>query len=252
MKRKNKPLYVILLCIALLLPFAYGEGDRVPSGNPYHATETGHPNTDGIYSHGLVNAPDGFALPEYEGEPWTVMNGGVPYANFGGYVEQFEEYAPLDGLGRCGAATALLGPETIPPEGEERGAIGSVKPSGWHTVKYNGTVDGNYLYNRCHLIAWSLSAENANPENLITGTRYLNVEGMLPFEMEVLGHIRETGGCVAYRSSPIFLDGELVPRGVLLEAESLDGTLAFCVFCHNVQPGVAIDYATGESRLETD
>lgn len=194
----------------------------------------------------LVNAPEGFSLPVYTGEPAVVLNDNLPFTPFPGTDTCYEDYSGLDGLGRCGIAEALLGPDTLPSE--ERGQIGSVKPSGWHTVKYNDLIDGNYLYNRCHLIAFSLSGENANPENLITGTRYLNVAGMLPYEMQVLDYIRDTDDKVFYRASPIFSGTELVTRGVLLEARAFDQSFSFCVFLHNVQPGIEIDYATGESK----
>ena len=165
----------------------------------------------------------------------------------------YEEYAPLDELGRCGTATAVVGPETMPEEGEERGSIGMVKPSGWQTARYDDLVEGRYLYNRCHLIGWQLTAENANEENLVTGTRYMNTEGMLPFENEVADYVDRTGGRVLYRVEPVFVGDELVCRGVHMEARSLDDAgmgVAFNVFCYNVQPGVGIDYATGESWRE--
>lgn len=130
---------------------------------------------------------------------------------------------------------------------EERGNIGNVKPTGWHTVKYNG-IDGNYLYNRCHLIGYQLTAENANEKNLITGTRYMNVQGMLPFENMVADYIKETNNHVLYRVTPIFDENNLLASGVLMEAKSVeDDSIEFCVYCYNVQPGVTIDYATGES-----
>ena len=156
----------------------------------------------------------------------------------------------FDLLGRCGPAEACVGQELMPTE--ERGAIGMVKPSGWHTVRYDGVVDGKYLYNRCHLIGYQLTGENANERNLITGTRYLNVEGMLPFENQVADYVEETGNHVLYRSTPVFKGLELVARGVQIEAWSVeDGGAGVCfnVYCYNVQPGVEIDYATGESCL---
>lgn len=133
---------------------------------------------------------------------------------------------------------------------EERGSIGNVKPSGWHTVKYNG-IDGNYLYNRCHLIGFQLTAENANERNLITGTRYMNVQGMLPFENMVADYIKETNNHVLYRVTPIFKGNNLLASGVLIEAKSVEDNgsgIEFCVYCYNVQPGVTIDYKTGESN----
>ena len=138
---------------------------------------------------------------------------------------------------------------------EPRGKIGSVKPSGWHTIRYNGLVEGNYLYNRCHLIGYQLAGENANPKNLITGTRYLNTTGMLPFENEVNDYVDETDNHVLYRVTPVFEGDDLVASGVLMEAYSVEDEGAgvqFCVYCYNVQPGVVIDYATGDSRLASD
>lgn len=161
----------------------------------------------------------------------------------------FEQYAPLDALGRCGTALASVGQELMPTD--DRGSIGSVKPSGWQTVKYD-IVDGKYLYNRCHLIGFQLTGENANERNLITGTRYLNIKGMLPFENQVADYVKETGYHVMYRVTPIFQGDELVARGVEMEGYSVedggDG-ISFHVFAYNCQPGIVIDYATGESHL---
>ncbi len=158
----------------------------------------------------------------------------------------FLSFSAFDELGRCGAAVGCLGQELTPEE--NRGSIGAVKPSGWHTVKYDG-IDGNYLYNRCHLIGYQLCGENANELNLITGTRYMNVQGMEPFESMTADYIASTGNHVMYRATPVFEGEDLVARGVLLEAQSVEeNDFSFCVFCYNVQPGVVIDYATGESE----
>lgn len=189
------------------------------------------------------------SIPEFSGKPYVAVNGNTPgLSGKDRTARYFEKYTPLDSMGRCGVAFACLGRETMPTE--ERGAIGSVKPSGWHTVKYD-SVDGKYLYNRCHLIGFQLSGENANPQNLITGTRYLNVEGMLPFENMVADYIKETGNHVLYRVTPIFKGTELLCRGVQIEAYSVedegDGVF-FNVFCYNSQPGISIDYATGTSE----
>ena len=165
-------------------------------------------------------------------------------------TESFESYSPLDSLGRCGAAYANVGVDLMPTE--ERGSIGQVQPSGWHTVKYD-CVDGKYLYNRCHLIGYQLTGENANEENLITGTRYLNVDGMLPFENLVADYVQETANHVLYRVTPVFEGDNLLASGVQMEALSVeDGGEGICfnVYVYNVQPGVVIDYATGESALE--
>ena len=194
------------------------------------------------------------ALPVYDGvSPYGVVNGNVPYFSQEEHTtESFETYSPLDDLGRCGAAYANVGRDLMPTE--ERGAIGQVKPSGWQTVKYD-VVDGKYLYNRCHLIGYQLTAENANRENLITGTRYLNVVGMLPFENMTADYVKETGNHVLYRVTPIFEGEELVARGVLMEAWSVEDQgegVCFNVYCYNVQPGVTIDYLTGESALAAE
>ena len=161
----------------------------------------------------------------------------------------FENYSELDILGRCGVAFACIGKELMPTE--EREGIGQIKPSGWQTVKYD-IVDGKYLYNRCHLIGFQLAGENANEKNLITGTRYMNVEGMLPFENEIADYVKETNNHVLYRVTPIFDGANLVARGVQLEAMSVeDGGKGVCfnVYVYNNQPGIKIDYATGKSTL---
>lgn len=188
-------------------------------------------------------------LPEYAGEPYVVLYGGQP-----SFTEEertvaraYESYSELDLLGRCGAAEALISQDLM-PTGEREG-IGMVKPSGWHTVRYDDLIEGKYLYNRCHLIGYQLTGENANEKNLITGTRYLNVEGMLPFENQVADYIQRTGDQVLYRVAPDFHGVELVARGVQIEALSVESDdICFNVYCYNVQPGVEIDYLTGESR----
>ena len=189
-------------------------------------------------------------LPAYSGDPWVEVNGNRPDFDTSQLDScSFETYAPLDALGRCGTAYACVGQDLMPTE--ERGPIGQVKPSGWQLAKYD-CVDGKYLYNRCHLIGYQLTGENANEQNLITGTRYLNVEGMLPFENQAADHVRRTGGHVLYRVTPDFQGTELVARGVWMEALSLeDGGAGVCfsVYVYNVQPGITIDYATGESHL---
>lgn len=188
--------------------------------------------------------------PDYSGAPYVAIRGNMPDFTDGEDLSAgYEYYAPLDLLGRCGVTEALVGPETLPTE--ERGNIGQVKPSGWVMAKYD-FVDGKYLYNRCHLIGYQLTGENANVSNLITGTRYMNVDGMLPFENMVADFVRETGNHVRYRVTPIFRGSELVARGVQMEAMSVeDGGDAICfnVYVYNVQPGVTIDYATGSSAL---
>lgn len=190
-------------------------------------------------------------VPAYSGEPYVVVNNNIPFFKDSDLTtEAFEKYSDLDSLGRCGAAYANVCQEIMPTE--KRGAIGMVKPTGWQTVKYDW-VDGKYLYNRCHLIGYQLSGENANEKNLITGTRYLNVDGMLPFENLVADYVHETDHHVLYRVTPVFENSNLVASGVLMEAQSIeDDDVLFCVYCYNVQPKVTIDYATGESHASED
>ena len=187
----------------------------------------------------------------YSGSAYVAVNGNIPYFTSSELTTtSFELYSALDSLSRCGTAYACIGQDLMPTE--ERGSIGSVKPSGWHTVRYNGVVDGNYLYNRCHLIGFQLSGENANERNLITGTRYLNIDGMLPFENMVADYVQETNSHVLYRVTPVFEGDNLLAAGVLMEGYSVedDGDgICFCIFAYNVQPGVTINYATGDSTL---
>ena len=187
----------------------------------------------------------------YDGKPYVVINDNNPdFTEADMTTASFESYGELDGLGRCTTAFANIGKDLMPTE--KRGSIGEVKPTGWQMAKYDN-VDGKYLYNRCHLIGYQLTGENANAKNLITGTRYLNVDGMLPFENMVADYIKETGNHVLYRVTPVFSGDNLVASGVHMEAESVedngDGIL-FNVYCFNAQPGIAIDYATGNSHLD--
>lgn len=190
-------------------------------------------------------------IPAYSGTPYTEVNGNQPYFTEEELTTQsFETYSELVSLGRCGVAYANVGQDLMPTE--PRGEIGAVKPTGWHLVKYDN-VDGKYLYNRCHLIAYMLAAENANLQNLITGTRYLNVQGMLPFETKVCDYVKNTGNHVLYRVTPIFDGDNLLADGVLMEAYSVEDAgegISFCVFAYNVQPGIGIDYATGDNWAE--
>jgi len=190
-------------------------------------------------------------IPDFSEKPYVVVNDNVPeFSDADLVTTAYEHYSELDDLGRCGFAMACVGVETMPTE--ERGAIGQVKPSGWQMIKYD-FVDGKYLYNRCHLIGFQLTGENANVRNLITGTRYLNVQGMLPFENMVADYIKETGNHVIYRVTPVFDGDNLVASGVQMEALSVedDGEgICFHVYVYNNQPGVIIDYATGLSRVD--
>lgn len=194
-------------------------------------------------------------IPEYSGNLYVELNNNIPNLSKDDGSDVFELYSDMDNLGRCGVAYANICKEIMPTE--ERGEIGHIRPSGWHTVKYNGVVDGNYLYNRCHLIAYCLAGENDNEKNLITGTRQFNVEGMLPFETKVANYVDRTNHHVLYRVTPIYDGDNLVAKGVQIEALSIeDDEICFNVFVYNVQNNIHIDYATGESYLldstETD
>ena len=192
------------------------------------------------------------SIPKYKDSPYVVINNNIPSFNENDYTGRvFEKYSELDSLGRCGVAYASICKE-IMPEGK-RESISSVKPTGWRTDKYPGLVDGNYLYNRCHLIGYQLAGENANNKNLITGTRYMNVQGMLPFENEVDEYIeKNTKNHVLYKVTPIFEGNNLVANGVQMEAYSVEDKgkgVCFNVYVYNVQPGITINYKTGESKL---
>lgn len=193
-------------------------------------------------------------IPVYSGSPYAEINNNKPFFTDEEInTDTFEAYSELDLLGRCGVAYANISRELMPTA--DRGEIGSVKPTGWVQAKYEGYVDSNppYLYNRCHLIAYCLTAENANEKNLITGTRYMNVVGMLPFEEKVARYLDSHDNHVLYRVTPIFDGSNLLADGVLMEAYSVEDNgagISFCVFCYNVQPGVDIDYATGKSKIE--
>lgn len=204
----------------------------------------------GVEADGVVEVSD---IPEYSGEPYVVINNNeTSFEEEELTTEAFEQYDPLDEFGRCGEAYANICEELMPTE--ERQSISSIKPTGWQSVEYD-VVDGKYLYNRCHLIGFQLAGENANENNLITGTRYCNVEGMLPFENMVAEYVEETGNHVLYKVTPVFEGANLVASGVQMEAKSVedDGDgVEFNVYCYNVQPGVEIDYETGDSWLSEE
>lgn len=191
------------------------------------------------------------AIPAYDGKAYVAVNNNEPFFTDSDMTTTaFENYSDLDSLGRCGVAYANICKDIMPTE--ERGKIGMIKPSGWHTVKYD-VIKDRYLYNRCHLIGYQLAGENANPKNLITGTRYLNVEGMLPFENLVADYVNNTGNHVLYRVTPMFSGSNLVANGVLIEAKSVEdngGGILFNVYCYNVQPGIGINYENGDSWLD--
>ena len=200
-------------------------------------------SADAAVSHAFTYS----MVPPYDGVPSVKINDDKPFFDKSALtLEPFENYSKRDELGRCGAAYANVCRELMPTE--TRGVIGSIHPTGWHTVKYAG-IEGNYLYNRCHLIAYRLTGENDNEDNLITGTRYMNVDGMQPYETQVSEYVESTGHHVHYRATPVFFDDDLLARGVLIEAQSVeDDKIHFCRFCYNVQPGIIIDYSDGSSN----
>ncbi len=194
-------------------------------------------------------------VPAYDGTASVQLNASVPYftkedIQFAKNNLSAEFYGDLDRLGRCTVAVASVGKESMPSENEKRGEIEQIQPSGWHSVEYDNVPD-KYLYNRCHLIGWQLTGENANPNNLITGTCAINVDGMLKYEDDVAAYVKSTGNHVLYRVTPVFVDSDLVARGVLMEAYSLedDGAgLQFCAWAYNTQPGITLNYADGSSE----
>lgn len=241
----KKLTFVISTILAIIL-FLFGmvSCTRNKQNKPQNNTEnTTAPLTDNAVT--LEN------IPVYSGSPYIALYDNQPLFSEKDYTTKaFEEYAELDSLGRCGVTFACVGTEIMPTE--ERGSIGQVKPSGWVTAKYD-FVDGKYLYNRCHLIGFQLTGENANTSNLITGTRYMNTQGMLPFENMIADYVKETENHVLYRVTPIFKGNNLVADGVMMEAYSVEDNgegICFNVYCYNVQPGVKIDYATGKSWLD--
>lgn len=263
-----KVLPALILVLSLVLSLAGCSGaDIADSINPSHneSTTVQTDKAGGSNSSNKNNSADKndklaagtdsadwrATLPEYSDSPYVIVNNNEPFFTENDMTaDSFEYYGELDELGRCTVAYASVGKDLMPTE--KRGSIGSVKPTGWHTVKYD-IVDGKYLYNRCHLIGYQLTAENANKNNLITGTRYLNVDGMLLFENMVADYIKETNNHVLYRVTPIFTGDNLLADGVLMEAESVEDNgegISYNVFCYNVQPGVKIDYVTGDSSLE--
>lgn len=248
-KKSNKKLLGIILVIVVLLILSFVlkkmEESDTQTDTPVDAVSTPEPT---VSDSGSQSAADG-EIPPYSGEPFYVLNDNQPeFKEDEITTKAYEYFSQLDSLGRCGVTMSCVGVELMPTE--ERESISSVKPSGWVNVPYD-FVDGRYLYNRCHLIGFQLTGENANKLNLITGTRYMNVEGMLPFENMVADYVKETKNHVMYRVTPIFVGDELVARGVQLEAYSVEDEgdgLCFNVYVYNVQPGVVIDYATGESK----
>ncbi len=242
-KKQVKQLMGVFIAIILLGISIFFGNDMVdlPKESSSSAISTNQTNTN-------FNIAD---IPEYTDKIYIEMNNNMPYFEESEYTtESFEKYSELDELGRCGVAYANISKEIMPPEGDERGSISSVKPTGWEQAKY----DGEYLYNRCHLIGYQLADEDANELNLITGTRYFNVNGMLPFENQVANYIKENeNNHVLYRVTPIFKEDNLLASGVEIEAYSVEDNgqgVCFNVFVYNVQPGITIDYKTGESSQQ--
>lgn len=278
-KMKNKPTrrsarkgklgitgsFVGLLIIGAIA-FTMGSGELDSHyGDSYSGQEGSYDGTygdGGVSGNGAVSASEGrltlmtsdggefsiSEIPEYNDSPYAVVNDNVPYFTESDLTTtSYEYYSELDSLGRCGVTIACVGTDLMPTE--KRGSISKIKPSGWHTVKYD-CVDGKYLYNRCHLIGYQLTGENANKQNLITGTRYMNTEGMLPFENMVADYVKETENHVLYRVTPIFEGSNPLASGVEMEAWSVEDegeSICFNVYVYNVQPEIAIDYTTGES-----
>lgn len=238
----NKKFLNILLILIVLLSVL--SGCSAGENNFFNDLDITAQSASDYVNYDLSNIPD------YDGKAYVELNGNVPEFSESEKTssDSFEEYGKLDSLGRCTYAVSCIGKDLMPTE--KRGSIGSVKPSGWHISKYD-FVDGKYLYNRCHLIGYQLTAENANERNLITGTRYLNIEGMLPFENDVADYIEITNNHVYYKVTPIFEGNNLVANGVQMQAYSVEDNgqgISFNVYCYNVQPGVAIDYATGDNQ----
>ena len=236
-KRKNKKKQFVLSILIVLVAIGTYYKDEIQEYIQINKTYA-------IESYDMSN------IPQYSGNSYVVLNDNKPNFTDEDYLKgSFEEYSELDALGRCGVAYANVSVDTMPTE--ERGSIGQIKPSGWHTVKYN-IVSGKYLYNRCHLIGYQLTGENANPKNLITCTRSMNTEGMLEFENKVADYVKETNNHVLYRVTPIFEGKNLVASGVQIEASSVEDKckdVCFNVYVYNVQDGIEINYSNGDSHL---
>lgn len=254
-KHKSNNLLVAVIavvCTAVLLSaILYYHSDTLfpPTDSSSLASDTsGSASGGGFIGAMTVNGIDLSAVPEYTDTPYFVLCDNIPPVKNLATDKSFETYGELDDLGRCTTCISSVGKELMPTE--ERGDISSVKPTAWHSVNYDGVGS---LYNRCHLIGFQLTGENANKQNLITGTRYMNVKGMLPFENMIADFVKETNMHVIYRVTPVFVGDELLARGVLLEAYSVedDGDgVCFCVFVYNVQPGIELEYTDGTSYLE--
>ena len=252
-----KKLFALLLSFLMLLTFTACEKEDVDLALDIaiavleELEEYENTQSDALPEYLGEGAESIEEIPAFSGNAYVAVNGNVPFFMPEEITdESYEFYSELDELGRCGVTMACIGVDIMPTE--ERGEIGSVKPTGWQSVKYD-IVEGKYLYNRCHLIGFQLAGENANKRNLITGTRYLNIEGMLPFENLVADYVQETKNHVLYRVTPLFDGNDLVAHGVLMEGWSVEDEgegVCFCVYAYNAQPGIVIDYQTGDSREE--
>lgn len=262
-KLNNKQIIVVVICvIAFLALLCRSDNSIAPIIAEQSSTTIGE-EVDNLstteQTKPTTNASSNLSfelsdIPSYLGSPYCEVNNNQPFFQADNLTtESFKQFSELDSLGRCGVAYACIGTDSLPTE--ERGAIGTIKPSGWHTVRYDDIIEDKYLYNRCHLIAFELSGENANPQNLITGTRYMNVNSMLPFENRVRDYVENTNLHVMYRVTPVFEGNNLVATGVLLEGYSVedDGEgICFNVFCYNVQPQIKINYADGTSEVDSE
>ena len=242
-KRMFKRVIGLVIFIALVIVPSYINQKSYADDSANDKTEIKEEKNE--VSYDLANIPD------YNGSPYVVINDNNP--NFDDSLKtdrSFEKYSELDSLGRCGSAIANIGVDIMPTE--ERGRIGQIKPSGWHTIRYDDLIEGKYLYNRCHLIGYQLTGENANPKNLITCTSYMNTVGMLEFENKVAEYVKKTNNHVLYRVTPVFEDNNLLAHGVEMEGYSIEDSgkgIKFNVFVYNVQNGIDIDYSNGNSKL---
>lgn len=234
MKRKNKNIYIFFTSLILIVSlYTY-----------YIDKSSGYVNNDNNYNYDISD------IDKFNGYNYIELNGNVPVFEEVDISKSFEDYSELDSLGRAGVAFANIGVDLMPTE--KRGSIGMIKPSGWHTIKYD-IVDGKYLYNRCHLIGYQLTGENANERNLITCTRQMNTKGMLDFENKVADYIKNSNNHVLYRVTPVYKDDNLLATGVIIEAKSVEDNgegISFNVFVYNIQNGIEIDYKTGKSSLK--